>query len=86
MKMLISDRIKLRILKELSKEPIKEYTHNSLRIKLKISIDSFLNNIHFLEKIGLVKTNKDFLRGSKVKANLTKITEDGKRAFLFSEK
>ena len=83
--MLVSDKIKLKILKELSENSNKEYTHNSLRTKLNISIDSFLNNIEFLEKTGLVETKKDFLAGSKVKANLTKITEQGKKAFRFSK-
>lgn len=84
--MLVSDKLKLKILKELSENSNKEYTHNSLRIKLNISIDSFLNNIEFLERTGLIKTRKDFLDGSKVKANLTKITEEGKKAFKFSKK
>lgn len=84
--MIVSDKLKLKILKELSENSNKEYTHNSLRIKLNISIDSFLNNMKFLEKIGLVETKKGFLEGSKVRANLTKITEEGKKAFDFNKR
>lgn len=81
MKLIVSDLIKIRILEELYKNPDKEYTHYELRRKLKLANDSFVNNIYFLEKLGLVKTERIILERTKIRANMTKITEVGKRIF-----
>ncbi|MCK4521177.1 MAG: transcriptional regulator [Nanoarchaeota archaeon] len=76
MKIVKSDKIKLKILKALSKEK-DEISFYSLMKKVKLYTDSLHPNCNFLESLGLIEIRKEKIKGRENIFYFVKITEKG---------